>query len=188
MKKYHFSQWLSLLISFVLTKLLFPKARLIRFPIDIRNFRYISLNNGFTTGRYNRIECHIFEYLPPPRLVFGKNVQINDSCHISCASKINIGSNVLIASRVYITDHDHGKYSNSSTDIYELPVKRRIYCQDIEIGNNVWIGEGVCILKGVEVGENSIIGSNSVITKSIPPFSIVAGNPARIIKSYKSQI
>lgn len=53
----------------------------------------------------------------------------------------------------------------------------------IEIGENVWIGMNAIILKGVKIGKNSVIGANSVVTKDIPENSIVAGNPARIIRS-----
>ena len=54
----------------------------------------------------------------------------------------------------------------------------------MKIENNVWIGENVSILPGVEIGENAILGANSVITKNVPKDSIVAGNPAKVIKVY----
>lgn len=187
MRTYHPTQLLSLAYSLLLTKLFFPRARLIRFPIDIRNSKYIKFGQGFTTGRYNRIECHLFNYLPKPKLIIENNVQINDSCHISCASEIIIEENVLIASRVYITDHDHGNYLVKSSDIFNKPEMRNIYCEPVKIQKNVWIGEGVSVLKGVTIGANSVIGSNSVVTKSIPAYSIVVGNPARVIKSFKSE-
>jgi acetyltransferase-like isoleucine patch superfamily enzyme len=52
----------------------------------------------------------------------------------------------------------------------------------VRVGNNVWIGYGACILRGVTVGDNSIIGTNSVVTKDVPPNSVVAGVPARVIR------
>ena len=52
----------------------------------------------------------------------------------------------------------------------------------VKIGDKVWIGGGVTILPGVTIGDNSVIGAGSVVTKDIPPYSVVVGNPAQIIK------
>ena len=57
----------------------------------------------------------------------------------------------------------------------------------IVIGDNVWIGEYSAILKGVTIGEGSIVASHSVVTKDVPPYTIVAGNPARIVKHLEAK-
>jgi len=101
--------------------------------------------------------------------------------HIGCTNKIVIGDNVLIASRVYITDHSHGEVT---IDALNIPPNFRpiISKGPVIIEDNVWIGEGVCILSGVTIGKNAIIGANSVVTKNVSPNSVVGGVPARVIK------
>ncbi|ELQ2337068.1 hypothetical protein QTG67_003159 [Vibrio vulnificus] len=97
----------------------------------------------------------------------GSNVSINYNCHIACINHIKIGDNVLIASRVYISDHSHGKADYS--DIYVPPSKRKIVSKGpVIIEDDVWIGEAVSVLPGVTIGRGAIIGANSVVAKDIP--------------------
>jgi len=174
-----------LILSFIYTKLYFKNIKLIRLPIDIRNKKLIDFGRNLTTGKYCRIEVESIEHDSIPRIRFGNNVQINDFVHITAAESIKIGNNVLIASRVYISDCSHGNYNgNVQSDIAECPSSRKIFSKPIEIGDNVWIGEGVCILSGVKIGYGSIIGSNSVVTKDIPSKSIAVGSPAKVIKVF----
>lgn len=120
-----------------------------------------------------------------PELTIGNDVVINDFCHIGCVNKINIGNNVLVASRVTILDHFHGNVNSS--DIFTPPSKRPLSSKPVDIGNNVWIGEGVCIMPGVTIGDNVIIGANAVVTHSFPNNVVIAGVPARIIKSLDNE-
>lgn len=166
------------------TKITVPSARLLRFPIDIRGKKGIDFGNGLTTGYGCRIES--FSKDGNKTLFFGNNVQLNDYCHINALKSVRIGDNVLIASKVFITDLEHGSYIGDEND--SLPnsiVKdRHLSSKPVNIGNNVWIGELCSVLPGVTIGENCIIGANSVVTKSIPPNSIAVGNPAKVIKQF----
>lgn len=139
----------------------------------------MSIGTGFTTGQYCRIEAANTTG-SEKSLVIGNNVQINDKCHIAALQLIDIGDNVLIASNVYITDHDHGDTTRAS--LMQPPARRPLVCSPVKIEKNVWIGENVVILKGVLIGESAIVAAGAVVTKSIPAFAIVGGVPAKIIK------
>lgn len=143
----------------------------------------IGYDKNLTTGKNCRLE--VIGREEGYKIKFGSDVQINDNVHIAAASLVEIGHNVLIASRVFITDHDHGFYSgNIQSKPFEVPVERPLNCANVKINDRVWIGEGACIMKGVTIGEGSIVGANSVVTKSVPDNSIVVGIPGKVIRSY----
>lgn len=180
-KKYHYTQLVNLLWSSIATKIFFRKSRLIRLPIDIRNKRFISFGKELVTGRYNRIECYPLLENTIPNLTIGDNVQINDRCHFTCVEELIIGNNCLIASNVFITDHDHANMK-LPIDFKKPWAEQPVFSKKVRIENNVWIGENVVILKGVTVGNNSVIAAGSIVTRSFPENSIIAGNPARLIR------
>lgn len=152
-------------------------------PLYLNGGEFISLGANFGCDQRLRLDA-FDEFLGEkfnPEIIIGDNVSIQKDCHIGAINKIIIGNNVLIASKVYISDHSHGEIT---LDAIELPpAQRKLYSKGpIVIKDNVWIGEGVAILPGVTIGENSIIGANAVVTKSIPKNCIAGGNPARIIR------
>lgn len=157
----------------------------IEYPWHIEGFESIKIGVNFIS-RYNlrieAIESTGELDLQPYKVVIGDNVCINSDVHIGSVDFVSIGDNCLIGSKVLITDHDHGQFN--STDLKTPPGHRKLFSKGgVTIEKNVWIGEFVSILSGVNIGENSVIASNSVVTKSIPPNTLVAGIPAKIIKS-----
>ncbi|WP_281298271.1 acetyltransferase [Flavobacterium limnophilum] len=144
----------------------------------------MSISSGFTTGVGCRLEAYP-EY-GNKVLYVGKNVQINDYVHITAREHVFIGNNVLMASKIYISDCSHGSYSGDSfdSDPTSNPIDRKLFSKSIIINDNVWLGEFVSVLKGVEIGEGTIVGANSVVSKSLPPYVIAVGIPARPIKKY----
>ena len=119
-------------------------------------------------------------------LKFGENVQMNDYVHITAAKSVEIGDNVLMASKIYISDCSHGSYLGDSNDSNPLtsPIGRPLSVKPVKIGNNVWLGEFVSVLPGVTIGQGTIVGANSVVSKSLPPNVIAVGSPAKPIKKF----
>lgn len=167
------------------TKLISKNARIIRFPFRVRGRKFIKIGKGFTTGFNCRLDAFNFHKKPTPLITIGNNVEINDDVHIAAIDKVEIHDNVLIASKVFISDHNHGNYSGEQSDSpVTSPKERPLYSRPVKIEKNVWIGEFVSVLPGVTIGRGTIIGTMSVVTKDIPPYSIAVGSPAKVIKNF----
>nr|WP_161129618.1 DapH/DapD/GlmU-related protein [Photobacterium lucens]MZG79984.1 acetyltransferase [Photobacterium lucens] len=172
-----------LFFSLLFTKIYFPNAKIVRFPSVFRGRKFFKFGKGFVTGYNCRIDVVSNEDTLQHVIIFGENVQINDNVHIAAGKKIQLGNNVLIASRVFITDHNHGSFPFESE--INTPISdRKLSFDAVNIEDNVWLGEGVIVLPGVTIGKNSIIGAGTIVTKSIPENSIAVGNPARVIKEF----
>ena len=108
----------------------------------------------------------------------GDGTSIQFDFHCGAANKVIIGRDVLIAGRVYISDHDH------VFDHFELPPRlcRDLVSSPVIIEDGVWLGEGCVVLKGVRIGRRSVVGANAVVTKSVPDGCVVCGVPAKIVR------
>lgn len=157
------------------------------YNIDLVGGKYISIGDNFTSGKrfrlnaYDRFKNNTYT----PEIIFGNNININDDCHIGCIERIHIGNNVLIAGKVFISDHLHGNTDFQSLKIppslRNLTTKGGVFIED-----DVWIGENVAILPGVRIGKGAVIGANSVVTKDISAYSVAVGAPARCITNHIS--
>ncbi len=151
-----------------------------------RGLNHISIGNSVYLGQSLQLTAwdKFGEQLFTPQIIIGNNSAIGDNSHITAINSIIIGDNVLTGKRVLITDNAHGA---SDPNLLEIaPNKRPLYSKGpVVIEDNVWIGEKSTILPGVKIGYGAIIGANSVVTKDIPPYALVGGNPAKIIKILK---
>jgi lipopolysaccharide O-acetyltransferase len=185
---YGFRGFLRLIRDKTYTILVFPSSRLIRLPIYIRGKKGIFGCRNLTTGINLRIDI-IQNKTHTTKLYIGDNVQINDYVHIAVSEGVYIGNNTLIASKVLISDHNHGKYNGQfQSSPNESPINRILTSKEVVIGKNVWIGEFVTILPGVTIGDGAIIGSMSVVSNDIPKNTIVFGSPARVHKEFSDEM
>lgn len=107
-----------------------------------------------------------------PRIEIGECTALGDRTEIHCGSNVKIGNHVAISWDCIIMESDY--HAAGGSDVVPRP---------IVIEDEAWIGCRVIILKGVTVGRGAIIGAGSVVTKDVPPYTLAAGNPAKVIKS-----
>ncbi len=120
-------------------------------------------------------------YVDGPRLIIGDDCFLGHNTAITVAREVTIGNHCLIAGNVRISDFD-GHPVNAMRRRGGQPADPEAV-HPVRIGNDVWIGHSAMILKGVQVGDRSIIGARAVVTRDVPADSIVAGNPANVIRS-----
>lgn len=161
----------------------FGKNSLLAPDIMLISPQNISIGDYSSIMGHNTISTHQMEH-GHPSLEIGDNVSIGEYTHITCANKITIGRGSGIGRFVLITDNSHG---NSSIEDVEMPLfGRKIQSNGpVCIGENVWIGDKVTILPNVTIGKGCIIAANAVVTKDVPEYSVVAGVPAKVIKTIK---
>jgi lipopolysaccharide O-acetyltransferase len=151
----------------------------IHWPAYVVGGRGIVLGAQVAIWHHARLEA--FNTRPGgTRISIGDLTTIQPYVHIGAADCVRIGRGVLMASFVYISDHDHD-WSDPDDPVI---LNARVRAAPVEIGDFVWLGERVIVLKGVTIGPHSIIGAGSVVTRDVPPHAVAAGAPARVIRCY----
>ena len=150
--------------------------------------KHLHVGKDFRAGRLLWLEAvprYRGQHLEP-KLIIGKRVSCSDSVHIACAFSVTIGNDVLIGSKVHITDHNHGIYggtgSHSTPD--QPPAERPLHGAKVIIEDRVFLADGVVVLPGSVIGAGVIVGANSTVSGSLPPDTICVGTPARPIKRF----
>ncbi len=169
--------------------------------VTIRNKRYISIGRNFIAEEYceiqglsrhgitfgDRVTVGRFASIRPSGyyggdlgegLIVGNNSNIGAYCYIGCSGGIRIGDNVMMSPRVSLYAENHN-FADVTRTMKEQGVTR----EPIIIEDDCWVASNSIVLAGVTIGRGSIVAAGSVVTKDVPPYSIVAGSPARIIKS-----
>jgi acetyltransferase-like isoleucine patch superfamily enzyme len=143
--------------------------------------------HGIEIGANTRVmlnaELHVYNFrgLPSSRISIGENSVIGPFSIIMGHGGTSIGDNVIISPRVSILPINH-LFENKNIPIRE----QGISAHGITIENNVWIGAGAIILDGVHIGQGSVVGAGAVVTKDVPPYTMVLGVPARVIRDLSS--
>ena len=122
------------------------------------------------------LELYFPIYISPlSNVQVGRNVAIGAFVHIIANARVSIGDNSIIASAVQITTSTH--------DYRTRPYRSKRVDAPVTIGRNVWIGAGAVILPGVTLGDDCVVGAGSIVTRDVAPATVVAGNPARVIRN-----
>lgn len=141
---------------------------------------FLVLRVRYPWVRYGRdVHCHLSVFFNPPhrRSHFGDHVGIGPHCTFLCDTEI--GSKVLIAPFVAFVGSDDHRYDVVGKAMWD---SGRGDKHAIAVEDDVWIGQGAILVAPVRVGSGSIVGAGSVVVSDVPPYAIVGGNPARVLK------
>ncbi|WP_339828275.1 acyltransferase [Phascolarctobacterium sp.] len=184
------------------------RTRLLKGKVDIHpsailldsvnfDFRISKISKRIFIDEESMIGCSFIFEADNGSIKIGKRTFINGGTNLISINEIEVGDDVTIGWNVYIYDHDSHSldYRFRKDDIKRqredfYANRNFIFSKDwstvksapIKICNKVWIGFNAIILKGVTVGEGAIIAAGAVVTKNVPAWTIVAGNPAKIVK------
>jgi maltose O-acetyltransferase len=146
-----------------------------RYLFIVRKIRSYSGQHIFSyCGKNINIE-HGANFGTGKGISIGNNSGLGVNCHVR--GPLKIGENVMMAPEVTILTSNH-----NFEDINKPIIEQGHSIKKVEIGNDVWIGYRAIILPGVSIGNGAIVAAGSIVTKDIPEFAIVGGNPAKIIK------
>jgi acetyltransferase-like isoleucine patch superfamily enzyme len=129
------------------------------------------------------LEPNVWLTAPAPgRIVIGEGTFLNLGVQVAAVELVEIGAHCMFANGCFVTD------ANPRVDDVDRPITWRGFTSKgpTRVGDNVWCGANVVITSGVTVGERCVIGANSVVTEDLPPYSVAAGAPARVLRSIAS--
>ena len=134
-------------------------------------------------GKFANIYHLNSKFIKPENIIIGDYVKIGENAYIDGSGDIEIGDCTIIGPNITIITANHN-YDNAEF----LPYDNMMIRKKVVIGPYCWIGRDVMIIPGVTIGKASVIGAGSVVTKNIEPYSIVGGNPAKLIKRRDKKI
>lgn len=154
-----------------------------------RIFNNSGTRSAIRIGRFTHVRGELLTFAHGGAISVGEYCYIGESTRIWSARSIRMGDRVLVAHNVTILDnlthpigararHEHFKHIITAGHPEHIDLGERA----VDIGDDVWIGCMSVVLRGVSLGQGAIVGAGSVVTESVPPWTLVAGNPARIIR------
>jgi acetyltransferase-like isoleucine patch superfamily enzyme len=174
-----------------------PRGLKIESPSRIINAAHITMGDNVSLGpgcminAIRRYPGRFLTELPEntevreyvPSIVVGDRVSATGHLSVSAVQSVTIGDDVIFAANVFVSDHAHGR------ERPDVPYKYQPLTDisPVHIGKGCWIGQSAIIMPGVTVGDFAIVGANSVVNRDVPPRSIVAGAPAKIVKTWSDE-
>jgi acetyltransferase-like isoleucine patch superfamily enzyme len=154
-----------------------------------RIFNKTGARSAISIGRFTHVKGELLTFAHGGAINIGEYCYIGESTRIWSARSISIGDRVLIAHSVTILDslthpisakarHEHFKHIITEGHPDRIDLGERA----VDIGDDVWIGCMSIVLRGVSLGRGAIVGAGSVVTENVPPWTLVAGNPARVLR------
>lgn len=154
----------------------------LHFPRRLHGRRYLHVGNGVRIGSHSWIEA-VQEYQSiryQPKITIADDCCIGGHCQITAVESVRLGPGCLLSEQVFISDHTHDTFAPSSRPLSEQPLRA---LGPVEIGPRCFIGIRAVIMPGVRLGEGCVVGANSVVTRSFPAGTVLAGAPARAIRT-----
>ena len=135
-----------------------------------------ALVRGYIVEMGKNVNIEKNAIIPPTEVRIGDNSGIGANCRL--LSHVTIGKNVMMGPYCFFCTRNH-EYSRT-----DIPMREQGYqpVEPIVVEDDVWFGQNVIVLPGVRIGTGAICGAGAVITKDVPPYAIVGGNPAKVIK------
>lgn len=142
--------------------------------LDVLPFRQFVIGTNSTIEDFATVNNGVGD------VFIGNRTRIGLGCVL--IGPVTVGNDVMLAQNIVVSGLNHG-YEDITQPISTQPCST----QAIVIENEVWIGANAVITSGVTIGKHSVVAAGSVVTKNVPPYSVVAGNPARLLKQYNTQ-
>ena len=150
----------------------------IAFPWKITGAQFIKIGNNVNILSKVWLDANKIDE-NSPQIIIGDRTRINRYSTISAVRDVQIGNNVIIGERAYISDNTH-QYENIYLPIRDQEIK---FNKSVHIGDESWLGANVTIL-GAKIGKHCVIGTSSLVTNDIPDYCVAVGTPAKVVKRY----
>jgi acetyltransferase-like isoleucine patch superfamily enzyme len=174
-----------------------PEGFEMRLPRTITQARHMTIGRDVKLGPNSLLKCqtsypggwmrdpegrHVAQAFEP-RLTIGDRVTATAALQVVVFLSVTIEDDVMFAANVYVADGGH------AFDRVDLPFKYQGIAEPapVRIGRGSWIGQNAVIAPGVTIGEMVVVGANSVVTRDVPPRSVVAGAPARVVRRWDTE-
>jgi acetyltransferase-like isoleucine patch superfamily enzyme len=166
-----------------------PATRLFGARLQVRDPASCTISIGAASN----VQCTIVLERHSSQVHIGSRTHIGGSTLLDAACNIDIGDDVLIAFEVLIMDHDSHSlfFEERKNDVSNWIAGTKdwtsVNMAPIHIADKAWIGARAILLKGISIGEGAVVAAGSVVTKDVAPWTVVAGNPAKVIRSLNSE-